>query len=161
MNGNLEKKSYKLRTIEWKFKEAQKEYPTIHIDGRVKITSPDMVYNSYKDFFSSLANEHFAVVWLNSSNKIMGFEIISIGTLNSSLVHPREVFRGAIVAGAASIILLHNHPSGNTSPSNEDISITQKLVETGKILDIPVFDHLIITYEGYTSFMEKRLIIKV
>jgi len=74
------------------------------------------------------------------------------------LVHPREVFRGAIVATCANIILAHNHPSGNLEPSREDISITQKLVEAGKIVDISVLDHIIFGDDGYTSFVEKRLI---
>lgn len=74
------------------------------------------------------------------------------------MVHPREVFRGAIVATCANIILAHNHPSGNLEPSREDISITQKLVEAGKIVDISVLDHIIFGDDGYTSFVEKRLI---
>jgi DNA repair protein RadC len=74
------------------------------------------------------------------------------------LVHPREVFRGAIVATCANIILAHNHPSGNLEPSREDISITKKLVEAGKIVDISVLDHIIFGDDGYTSFVEKRLI---
>jgi DNA repair protein RadC len=73
-------------------------------------------------------------------------------------VHPREVFRGAIVATCASVILAHNHPSGNLDPSNEDISITKRLSEAGKILDINVIDHLIFTDDGFTSFVEQRII---
>jgi DNA repair protein RadC len=74
------------------------------------------------------------------------------------VVHPREIFKVAIDNSSASIILIHNHPSGNPEPSNEDIRLTKKIVESGKILDIPVFDHLIIAGETYTSFVEKRLI---
>ena len=95
--------------------------------------------------------------WLSSSNVVTGFEIISEGLLNSSLVHPREVFRGAIVATCANIILAHNHPSGNPDPSSEDIAITRKLVEAGKILDISVFDHIIFG-DSITSFVERKLI---
>lgn len=73
-------------------------------------------------------------------------------------MHPREVFRGAIVATCASVILAHNHPSGNLDPSNEDISITKRLSEAGKILDINVIDHLIFTDDGFTSFVEQRII---
>jgi len=108
--------------------------------------------------FDGEVKERFVVFWLNSANVVTGFEVISEGTLNSSVVHPREVFRGAIVATCANIILAHNHPSGNTEPSNEDISITKKLVEAGKIIDIKVFDHLIFAEDAYTSFVEKRLI---
>jgi DNA repair protein RadC len=102
--------------------------------------------------------EHFIVVCLNSANKIIRYEIVSVGNLNSSVVHPREIFKAAIENNSASIILLHNHPSGNPEPSNEDISITKKVVESGKIMDIPVFDHLIIAGSGFTSFVEKRLL---
>ena len=95
---------------------------------------------------------------MNSSNVVTGFEIISEGTLNSSVVHPREVFRGAIVATCANIIVAHNHPSGNPEPSNEDICLTKKLVEAGKIIEISLFDHIIFAEDTYTSFVEKRLI---
>ena len=102
--------------------------------------------------------EKFIVVCLNSANKIIKNETISIGNLNSSVVHPREIFKVAIDSLSASIILIHNHPSGNPEPSNEDISITKKIVEAGKIMDIPVFDHLIIAGDTFTSFVEKRLL---
>ena len=103
--------------------------------------------------------EVFIVAWLSTSNRIIGFEKVSVGNLNSSIVDPRSVFRSAIVANSASIIVAHNHPSGNQEPSDEDISITKKLVESGKILGIHVFDHLIICGDStYTSFVERRLI---
>ena len=102
--------------------------------------------------------ERFIVFWLSSSNVVTGFEVISEGLLNSSLVHPREVFRGAIVATCANIILSHNHPSGNTQPSSEDISMTKQLIEAGKIIGISVFDHIIFGDGSYLSFVEKRLI---
>ena len=95
--------------------------------------------------------------WLSSANVVTGFEVISEGLLNSSLVHPREVFRGAIVSTCANIILAHNHPSGNPEPSTEDISITKKLVEAGKIIEINVFDHLIFADDKYTSLVERQL----
>ena len=96
--------------------------------------------------------------WLSSANVVTGFEVISEGLLNSSLVHPREVFRGAIVSTCANIILAHNHPSGNPEPSTEDISITKKLVEAGKIIEIAVFDHLIFADDAFTSFVSRGLI---
>lgn len=151
-------KQFKFRTTEWKFRDAKKEYPEIHFDGRVRITSPQESYNTVKDYFTDLSREHFGVLFLSSANKVIGFEVISIGNLNSSVVHPREVFRSAVVTGCASIIIFHNHPSGNLEPSNEDITITKKLVECGKLMDIPVFDHIIVTHQGFTSFVEKRLI---
>lgn len=123
-----------------------------------KITSPAEVADIFIPLLHDELKERFIVVSLNSSNKVIKWDTISIGNLNSSVVHPREVFKSAIENSAASIILIHNHPSGNLEPSNEDISITKKIVESGRILDIPVFDHLIIAGNGYTSFVERRLI---
>ena len=123
-----------------------------------KITSPQDIADIFVPLLRDEVKERFIVVCLNSANKIIKYEIISIGNLNSSIVHPREVYKVAIDSLAASIILIHNHPSGNTEPSNEDISITRKIVEAGKIMDIPVFDHLIIAGNNYVSFVEKRLI---
>lgn len=108
--------------------------------------------------FDGEVRERFVVFWLNTANIVTGFEIISEGTLNSSVIHPREVFRGAIVASVANIILVHNHPSENPEPSREDINITKKLVEAGNIIDIKVFDHIIFAGDNYTSFVERRLI---
>jgi DNA repair protein RadC len=122
-----------------------------------KITSPQDVAEIFIPILRDDNKEKFIVVCLNSANKIIKHETISVGNLNSSVVHPREVFKVAIDNSSASIILIHNHPSGNPEPSNEDIRITKKIVETGKIMDIPVFDHLIIAGETYTSFVEKRL----
>jgi DNA repair protein RadC len=123
-----------------------------------KITSPQDIAEIFIPILRDEIKEKFIVVCLNSANKIIKHETISVGNLNSSVVHPREIFKVAIDNTSASIILIHNHPSGNPDPSNEDISITKKIVESGKILDIPVFDHLIIAGETYTSFVEKRLI---
>lgn len=123
-----------------------------------KISSPQDIADIFVPLLRDDVKEKFIVVCLNSANRIIKHEIISVGNLNSSVVHPREIFKVAIDNSSASIILIHNHPSGNPEPSNEDIQITKKVVESGKILDIPVFDHLIIAGETYTSFVEKRLI---
>lgn len=123
-----------------------------------KITSPEDIANIFLPLFRDEVKERFIIVCLNTANKIIKYEVISIGNLNSSIVHPREIFKTALENNAASIILLHNHPSGNPEPSNEDISITKKVVEAGKMMDIPVFDHIILAGNNYTSFVEKRLI---
>lgn len=123
-----------------------------------KITSPEDIAALFIPLLKDEIKEQFIVVCLNSSNKIIRYETISVGNLDSSIVHPREVFKVAIDNNAKSLILIHNHPSGNPDPSNEDISMTKKLVEAGKIFDIPIFDHLIIAGNIYTSFVEKRLI---
>ncbi|HKB86423.1 MAG TPA: DNA repair protein RadC [Ignavibacteriaceae bacterium] len=123
-----------------------------------KITSPQDVADIFIPLLRDEIVEKFCVVCLNSANKIIRYETISVGNLNSSVVHPREIFKAAIENNSASIILIHNHPSGNPEPSSEDISITKKVVESGKIMDIPVFDHIIIAGNGFTSFVEKRII---
>jgi DNA repair protein RadC len=123
-----------------------------------KISSPGEVADIFIPILKDELKERFIVVCLNSANKIIKYEVISVGNLNSSIVHPREVFKVAIENNSASIILIHNHPSGNPDPSNEDIAITKKIVETGTIMSIPVFDHIIIAGKNFTSFVEKRLI---
>lgn len=126
--------------------------------SKKKITSPEDLAELFIPLLRDEIKEKFIVVCLNSSNQIIKFETISIGNLNSSVVHPREVFKVAIDNNSANIFLLHNHPSGNTEPSKEDISITKRLVEAGKIMDINIFDHLIIAGDTFTSFVEKRII---
>ncbi|OGU30697.1 MAG: hypothetical protein A2057_03500 [Ignavibacteria bacterium GWA2_35_9] len=123
-----------------------------------KVTTPQDVADIFIPLLRDEVKEKFLLICLNSANKIIAYEIISVGNLNSSVVHPREVFKAAIDHRSASIILLHNHPSGNPEPSNEDIAITKKIVESGIILDIPVFDHIIIAGNVFTSFVERRLI---
>jgi len=99
--------------------------------------------------------EFFVALFLNTKNHITGKEILSIGTLNASLVHPREVFRAAIRHSSASIICLHNHPSGDPTPSTEDITITKRLVEAGNLIGIDVLDHIIIGDGRYISLKEQ------
>lgn len=123
-----------------------------------KITSPGDVAEIFVPMLRDELKEMFFVICLSTSNKIIKYEKISEGSLSSSVVHPREVFKVAIESSSANIILLHNHPSGNPEPSNEDISLTRKLVEAGKLLEIQVFDHLIIAGSSYSSLVEKRLI---
>ncbi len=119
--------------------------------------SPQAVFDSLKDI-RGLKKEHFIAIYLDTKNQEIAREVISIGTLNASLVHPREIFEPAIGNLAASIILVHNHPSGDTKPSEEDILVTKKLVDSGKLLDIHVLDHIIVTNAGYTSFKERELL---
>jgi len=123
-----------------------------------KVTSPQNIADFFIPLLRDEVKEKFFAICLNSANKIITYELISVGTLNSSLVHPREVFKVAVENNSASIILLHNHPSGNGDPSNEDIMLTKKMIEVGKFMDIPIFDHLIIAGDNYTSMVEMRII---
>ena len=125
---------------------------------KIKVTSPETVFQRYGPALGHLKKEIFMVLLLNSANILLRDLRISEGTLNASLVHPREVFQHAIVEPAASILLVHNHPSGEIQPSREDKNITRRLIESGKLLDIPVLDHIIISSEGYFSFKEEGLL---
>ncbi len=120
-----------------------------------KITMPSDVAEIFIPLLRDEVKEKFIVVCLNSANKIIKYEVISIGNLNSSIVHPREVFKVAIENNSANIIVLHNHPSGNLEPSKEDLQITRKLADAGKILDINVLDHLIIAGNAYKSLISE------
>ena len=102
--------------------------------------------------------EHFVAVMLSTKNHVLGCPVISTGTLNASLVHPRELFKEIITFGAASVIVAHNHPSGDPTPSNDDILLSKKLVEIGKLLEISVLDHVIIGDGKYVSLKEKGIL---
>ena len=125
-----------------------------------KISNPDQVYKAITTITSAEeeAQEVFGVLILNTKNKIVAVHEISRGTLNSSMVHPREVFKPAILHNAAAIICFHNHPSGDPEPSKEDIKITNCLVEAGKIMGIEIFDHIIIGDDRYVSLKERGVV---
>ena len=98
-----------------------------------------------------LPKEHLRGIYLNSRYKVIHDEVISIGTLTSNIVHPREVFKPALEYSATAVILAHNHPSGSTKPSTDDILVTKQLIETGKILGVELLDHIIITKNSFAS----------
>lgn len=122
------------------------------------IKDPQSVVKAIRASIKDKAKEHFKLILLNARNKIIGISTVSVGSLNASIVHPREVFKDAIMHNAYSVVLAHNHPSGDSEPSEDDLMITKRLVDAGKILDIKVTDHIIITKNGYFSFKEKNLI---
>ncbi len=122
---------------------------------RPVLASPEDVARIYIPKLRGVKKEQFHVVVLDTSNRVVRAERVSEGNLNSSIVHPREVFRLAIIENAAAIIGLHNHPSGNPTPSREDIAITRQLVEAGSVLGIPFHDHIIIAGDSYISMAEK------
>jgi len=136
--------------------ELSKRYNKLKNKGfKSSIRSAKDVYDLLSDEFGSMKKEHFICLYLDTKNNIIKREVVSVGTLNASLVHPREVFKTAIRESANSLILVHNHPSGSCEPSVEDREITSKFYEAGKVLDIRVLDHLIISDRGYYSFKEK------
>lgn len=123
-------------------------------------SDPESIYKSeiVKKELKLADREKFMAFFLNGRNKVLSYEIISIGSLNSSIVHPRESFKGAIMSSATSIVFVHNHPTGDPTPSNDDIAITKRLVESGKILGIKVLDHIIIGDNDYFSFSKENLL---
>ncbi len=127
-----------------------KEKPLFH--------GPEDVAALYVPKLRDLRHEEFWALLLNSANRLVAEYKITSGTLNSSLVHPRECFQEALKQSAASVIFLHNHPSGNAEPSQEDIGITRQLVESGKILGIPVHDHIIVAGSTFASFADRGLL---
>ncbi|MGM9988634.1 MAG: DNA repair protein RadC [Bacillaceae bacterium] len=124
-------------------------------EDRYTIRSPEDAANYMMEEMRFLTQEHFICLYLNSKNQVIHRQTIFIGSLNASIVHPRETFREAFRRSAASIICLHNHPSGSPEPSREDIEVTKRLVECGKIIGIEVLDHLIIGEHKYVSLKEK------
>jgi len=122
-----------------------------------KTKNPEEAYNAIKIITNvqEEAQEVFGILILNTKNKIVAVHEISRGTLNSSMVHPREVFKPAILHNAAAIICFHNHPSGDPEPSKEDIEMTKLLVGAGKIIGIEILDHIIVGDDGYVSLKER------
>jgi DNA repair protein RadC len=126
--------------------------------GRHRIRSPADVFRWFAPRLSDLSAEEFHVLALDSQSAVLRDLMITRGILNSSLVHPREVFRCAIAEAAAGIIVVHNHPSGDPTPSADDRAVTRQLVEAGRIIDLPVYDHVIVGHGRYVSFSESGLL---
>ena len=119
-----------------------------------RISEPRDIVDLGKKFLDELDREELIVACLNAKNEVNSVNIVSIGSLNNSIVHPREVFKTAILSNAASIVMIHNHPSGDVTPSKEDKEITLRIKESGTILGICLLDHIIIGNDTYYSFKE-------
>ncbi|GGJ84145.1 UPF0758 protein YsxA [Lentibacillus kapialis] len=124
-------------------------------DDRYVIRSPEDGANYIMEDMRTLNQEHFIVLFLNTKNQVIHRQTIFIGSLNASIVHPREIYREAVKRSAASIICAHNHPSGDPAPSQEDIHVTKRLVESGKMIGIELLDHLVIGDRKFISLKEK------
>ena len=134
-------------------------------DGRVPIMEAPVIIRTPADTLpvleaelGSKSAEVFLALAMNTKNHVIAILPVSQGSLNASIVHPRELFQRAILSNGASLILAHNHPSGDSSPSPEDIALTRRLVEAGQLLDIPILDHIILGYGNFYSFKEHGLI---
>lgn len=123
-----------------------------------QIHSPEESEELIRQFIGDIDRETLVLVTLDTKNHPTSISTVSIGSLNSSIVHPREVFKPAILSNSASIIIGHNHPSGDPTPSNEDINITNRIKEGGKILGIELLDHIVIGFDNYVSFKEEGLV---
>jgi len=126
-------------------------------DAAVTIRSPHDAAALLTEEMRYLAKEHFVCLFLNTKNHVIAQETLSIGSLNASIVHPREVFRAAILRGSASIVCAHNHPSGDPTPSPQDVELSRRLVEAGELVGIEVLDHIIIGDKGFISLKEQGL----
>jgi DNA repair protein RadC len=127
-------------------------------NGHRAFKRPDQVAGYLQPIMGNLKKETFRTLLLNTRNQLIRCDLVSLGTLNASLVHPREVFKPAIEVSAASVILAHNHPSGDPEPSREDLLLTKRMVQAAELLGIDVVDHVIITATSFVSLKERKLI---
>ena len=138
--------------------EIGRRIANLNYTDRFVIRSPEDGANYVMNDMRFLTQEHFVCLYLNTKNQVIHKQTVFIGSLNASIVHPREVFREALKRSAASVIALHNHPSGDPAPSREDIEVTKRLAECGKIIGIDLLDHLIIGENRFVSLKEKGYI---
>lgn len=120
-----------------------------------RVSSPTSAYDIAKQFLQDVDREHFIVMCLDTKNKVNAINTVSIGSINATTLHPREVFKPAILSNSASIIVAHNHPSGDAEPSPEDVHMTKRLVEVGELMGIPCLDHIVIG-DGYFVSLKQR-----
>jgi DNA repair protein RadC len=158
-----EELSSKPRTIRFKTIKAVyetlivKEDITNYLKTNQRYTAPSQVSETFQ-FLMSETKEMFLTLHLDGKNRIICIDLVSIGSLNQSIVHPREVFKTAFLSNAAAIILIHQHPTGDPSPSSEDIAITRRLKEAGEICGVKILDHVIVGDNDYLSFVERGLL---
>ena len=130
---------------------------TFDFQTRDHLRSPADAAAVLGEYFEGRDREEFVVAFLDTANTITGLHVASVGGLAAAIVEPRQVFKAAVLANAAALVVAHNHPSGNPEPSREDVAVTKQLVEAGKLMGIPVHDHLILAGGGYTSLAERGL----
>ena len=121
----------------------------------VSLTNPFIIHETFKSLFKNLTYEKVITIYLDNKKRLISYRVVSLGTIDKSVLHPREIYSEAIKTNSSSIICIHNHPSNDLTPSEEDIRITKRLIECGEIIGIPLNDHLITNGEEYYSFYEK------
>lgn len=140
------------------FQAVSEEYARVKIPKKISFTSSLAVAKYLQEKLGRVMREYFVMLCLDSRNNLIKISDISIGSLNTNIIHPREIFKEAIKNNSAFIIIAHNHPSGETDPSGEDKVVTKRLIEAGTIMGIEVLDHIIISKTSYFSFKENKLI---
>lgn len=141
-----------------RLREIETKYSYYNVNAPEKtLDAPSKVANLFAQIYSNADVEHFVVFLLNNKNSVIGFHLVSKGTISETIVHPREIFKTAIVEGASSIVIAHNHPSENLTPSKEDKDVTKRLNEAGTLLGIRVLDHVIVNSNSgaYLSLREE------
>ncbi|MDD3995753.1 MAG: DNA repair protein RadC [Bacilli bacterium] len=128
------------------------------LEDKEKIKNGEDIYNLFKNIIKDNNQEHFYALYLDTKKNVLGIKHLFIGTVNMSTVHPREIFKYAYLYSASYIVCVHNHPTGDVTPSDVDISLTNNLIDIGNIQKIPILDHLIIGNNNYFSFYEKNII---
>ena len=118
------------------------------------MASPEVSADFLRKVIPDNVREHFLAIYLSGSHQVAGFSVVAVGTANSCPVHAREVFQAAVMLGAVAVIVAHNHPSGNVTPSNEDLLVIERLRDAGNIIGIKLLDHLVLTEDNYYSFNE-------
>lgn len=157
METTREWKTIRLRCLRVIYeRQVVREEAPAYLQAR-RISRPEDVYELLHDLQRE-TKEHFLALHLDGKNRIICLDRVSTGSLNQSIVHPREVFKGALLSSAAAVVLVHNHPSGDPTPSTEDREITRRLREVGDLVGIKVLDHVIVGEDRYVSFSEQGII---
>lgn len=128
------------------------------IENNILLNNTLLVHDTFKSLFKSLLQEKFVAIYLNTKKELVGYDILFVGTIDSTSFHPREVLRGALKRSASAIIVMHNHPSGSVVPSNNDILLTKQLKSSCDVMGIPLIDHLITNGSNYYSFFDNGVI---
>ncbi len=153
-----QKRSYRFKVIRPVYetliiKESLPEY----IDTKAKLTDPGHIWEMFR-FLGRETKEYVYTLHLDGKNRMICIDMISVGSLNQSIVHPREVFKSTLLSSAAAIVMIHNHPTGDTTPSREDLELTRRLKEGGELLGVRILDHIIVSDSEYTSLANLGLI---
>lgn len=150
-------RTIKLKTIKAVFETLTvSDHATNYLKPNTRYTSPTQIFETFS-FMRNETKELFCTAHLDGKNRLLCLEVVSVGSLNQSIVHPREVFKTALLSSAAAVLLVHNHPTGDPTPSTEDIEVTRRIKEAGDMIGIKVLDHIIIG-DSYFSFVERGLL---